>query len=145
MINVGDSLYVKRVAGLTVYGMVNSGPFSLSAHYATALEDFDALDLGFGDSDDADGAEPWAFDVTAAYGFNYWNRSQSIYVSYQQSGDAAELYIPEHRWIAGYNVGVLKNTDVGVEYSYDKAYDTADGQNDESTNRVALRVGVKFG
>lgn len=145
VVNVGESLYVKRVSGLTVYGMVNSGPFSLSAHYATALEDFDAIDLGFGDSDDSDGAEPWAFDINAAYGFNYWNRSQNIYVGYQQSGDAAALYIPEHRWIAGYGIDVLKNTNVGLEYSYDKAYDKDDGQDDESTNRVAVRVAVKFG
>ena len=143
VVNVDQSFYVDRVSGLTVYGMVNSGPFSLSAHYATALDEFDAIDLGFGDDDD--GAQPWAFDITAAYGFNYWNRSQNIYVGYQQSGEAADLFIPQYRWTAGYGIDVLKNTNVGLEYSYDKAYDEDDGQDDESTNRIALRVAVKFG
>jgi hypothetical protein len=140
-IDVDQSLYVDRVAGLTAYGMVNSGPFSLSAHYATALQDFDSIDLTF----EGDDAQPWAFDITAAYGFNYWDRAQNLYVGYQQSGEAANLFVPHYRWIAGYGIDVLKNTNVGLEYSYDKAYDDDEDQDGETTNRVALRVAVKFG
>lgn len=147
-IDVSESFYVKRVSGATAYGMVNSGPFSLSAHYVTALQHFDPADFGFStdeEDDDGDGIQPWAADIQAAYGFNYWERSQNIYVGYQRSGDAAQLLIPEQRWIAGYGIDVLKNTNIGLEYSYDKAYDEEDFQDGENTNRVAVRVAVKFG
>jgi hypothetical protein len=145
-ININQSWYDESVSGLTVYGMVNSGPFSLSAHYVTALQHFDTIDLTTDMSFfSEDGPQPWAADLQVAYGFNYWNRAQNIYVGYQQSGDAVELYIPEKRWVAGYGIDVLKNTNIGIEYSNDQAYSVADGGNNENSNRVALRVAVMLG
>jgi hypothetical protein len=143
-----DGTYEKRVNGLTVYGLLNTGPFSLSGHYTTALQHFDPIDLGFSDDDDdddTDGAKPWAFDVTGAYNFNFWNAAQNLYVGYQQSGDAVNLLIPESRWIAGYSVDVWKNTNLAFEYSHDDDYGTSDGGTGEDSNRVAVRLGVKFG
>lgn len=148
-ININQSYYIDKVNGLTVYGMVNSGPFSLSGHYVTALQSFHPLDLSaslneFSD-DFLEGAKPWAADLQVAYGFNYGNRSQNLYVGYQQSGDAVALFIPEHRWVAGYGIDALKNTNIGLEYSNDQAYSITDGGNNENSNRLALRVGVMFG
>lgn len=148
-VDVSESYYVKRVSGATAYGMINSGPFTLSAHYATALQHFDPIDFSFptissDDDDSDDGIKPWAYDIRAGYGFNYWNKDQNIYVEYQQSGDAALLFVPERRWVAGYGIKVLDNTDLGLEYSHDQAYDDQN-LDDEDTNRVALRVAVKFG
>ncbi len=144
-----DGTYEKRVNGFTVYGLLNTGPFSLSGHYATALQHFDADDLGFSDDDDDDfdddGAKPWAFDVTGAYNFNYWGKAQNLYVGYQQSGDAVNLLLPETRWTAGYGIDVLKNTNLTIEYSHDSDYDDDDGGTGEDSNRVAVRMAVKFG
>jgi hypothetical protein len=141
-----DGTYEKRVNGLTVYGLLNTGPFSLSGHYVTALQHFDSLDLGSSDDDsDDDGAKPWAFDVTGAYNFNYWGKAQNLYVGYQQSGDAVNLLLPESRWTAGYGIDVMKNTNLTIEYSHDSDYDEDDGGTGEDSNRVAIRLGVKFG
>lgn len=150
-INVSQSYYFDSVSGLTAYGMVNSGPFSLSAHYVTALQEFDPADfthdmLGFIPTNSSDdGAQPWAADLQVAYGFNAWDKAQNLYVGYQQSGDAVALYIPKNRWVAGYGIDVLKNTNIGVEYSNDQAYSISDGGNNENSNRVALRVSAMFG
>ncbi len=149
VINTNQSFYIDRVNGLTVYGMVNSGPFSLSGHYVTALTSFNFIDLHSSlnvDSEDfLEGAKPWAADLQVAYGFNYWCKAQNLYVGYQQSGDAVALFIPERRWVAGYGIELLKNTNIGLEYSNDQAYSISDGGNDENSNRVALRIGVMFG
>ncbi len=149
VMNTNQSFYHERVSGLTAYGMVNSGPFSLSAHYVTALQSFNDLDVSASlnemTDDFLEGAQPWAADLQVAYGFNYFHRAQNLYLGYQQSGDAVALFIPERRWIAGYGIDVLKNTNIGVEYSNDRAYSIAEGGNDENSNRVALRIGVMFG
>jgi hypothetical protein len=148
-INTNHSFYVNQISGLTAYGMVNSGPFSLNAHYVTALQSFSSLDLtsslNRNDEDFLDGAQPWAADLQVAYGFNYWERSQNLYVGYQQSGEAVALFIPERRWVAGYGIEVLKNTNLGLEYSNDQAYSVSNGGNNENSNRVAVRVGVILG
>lgn len=145
-VNVDQSYYWKRVSGLTAYGTINSGPFSLSAHYVTTLQHFDPFDFTTDMSFiSEDGPQPWAADMQVAYAFNAWERAQNIYIGYQQSGDAVELFLPEHRWVAGYGMDVLKNTNIGVEYSNDQGYSISDGGNNENTNRVALRVGVMFG
>lgn len=148
-VNTNQSFYVDRASGLTVYGMINSGPFSLSGHYVTALQSFSYVDFSSSLNEYSDdfheGAQPWAADLQAAYGFSYWDRAQNLYVGYQQSGDAVALFIPERRWVAGYGIDVLKNTNIGVEYSNDQAYSISDGASNEHSNRVGLRVGVMFG
>lgn len=145
-IDVNESYYVDSVGGLTAYGTINSGPFSLSAHYVTALQHFNPLDFTSNISESAEnGPEPWAADMQVAFGFDCWEKAQNIYVGYQQSGDAVELLIPERRWTAGYGIDVLKNTNIGVEYSNDHAYSITNGGNNESSNRVALRVATMFG
>ncbi len=141
----GEGTYSNRIDALTAYGMVNSGPFSVSAHYATALENFNAVDLARSVGSTT-GAQPWTADITAAFGFNYWlERSQNIYLGYQASGEAVNLYLPKYRWLAGYGIDAWKNTNVGLEYSYDKDYSVGNGGSGEGSNRIALRVGVKFG
>jgi len=140
-----DGFYQKRVNALTAYATLNTGPFSFNGHYATALQHFNAGDLGAASTTATDGAKPWAFDVAAAFNFSYWEKSQSLYVGYQQSGDAVSLFIPENRWVAGYGVDVMKNTNLALEYTHDSDYSESDGGTGENSNRLAVRLGVKFG
>jgi len=139
-----DGSYFKRVDALTVYGMLNTGPFSFNAHYVTALKEFDSRDLTSGESND-DGAKPWAVDVTAAYGFNYFGRAQNLYVGYQHSEDAVNLFLPEDRWLAGYGIDIMKNTNIALEYSYDEDYSEGEGGTGDNSSRIGVRLGVKFG
>lgn len=147
--------YDDRVGGLTAYAMVNSGPFAITAHYATALQHFDAVDLlnpdddDDADADDEDGAKPWTADITAGYDFNYYNYNQNIYLGYQFSGEAQYLNLPRSRWQVGYGIDIFKNTNLTVEYDHDNAYDFDDvftgEEEDNDSNKVALRLAVKFG
>lgn len=138
--------YVHLVGGISVYGDLNAGPFSVSARYTTAIQNFNPNDLSTVFATNlANGAKPWAADLTAGYGFNGWNKNQNLYVGYQASNNAVNLALPKSRWLAGYNVDVWKNTNVGVEVAHDRAYGTGNGGNGDSSNTVGARASVKFG
>lgn len=133
-----------RVHAGSLYADVNSGPFTLGARYVQAMNRFNVLDVPKNASL-AQGAKPWSADIKAGYGFNAWNKNQNIYLGYQASQDAVFLYLPKSRWLAGYNMDVWKNTNVGVEVARDNSYSISQGGTGTSSNTVALRVGVKFG
>lgn len=147
----GDGSYDDRVGAATIYGSINSGPFSFAIHYATALKHFNADDLTTSvededeEDDSEDGAKPWAADATAGYGFNAFDHSQNIYISYQVSEHAVNLYLPKNRWMVGYGIDVLKNTNATFELSHDKDYGRSVGGTGEGSTRGVVRVGVKFG
>jgi hypothetical protein len=138
--------YVHLVGGLAVYGDVNSGPFSLSAHYTTSIQSFNPNDLSnqYGLAVGS-GSRPWAADVTGGFGFNYWAKNQNVYVGYQTSNNAVNLALPKQRWVVGYNVDMWKNTNLGLEYNYDKAYSSGNGGNGNSSGTIGARASVKFG
>lgn len=158
-----DAAYNKRVSGLAAYADVNSGPFTLSARYTTALQRFNVFDLPkngtadlfpvpapFGDGDDtlpffdATGAKPWTLAVTAGYGFDAWCMNQNIYLGYQTSREASGLRLPKYRWLAGYGVEVAKWTTLTVEWDHDKDYSIANGGTNNGYNLVTIRAAVKF-
>jgi len=152
--------YNSRVGGLAVYGDVNSGPFYLGARYTTALQRFNVADLprnGIADLSptvpltgtpltSAQGAKPWSVGGQVGFGFTYYmERSQNVYVGYQTSRQAAGLLLPRYRWQSGYNIEVVKNANLGIEYDYDKAYGIGQGGTGKNSDLVTLRAAVKFG
>ncbi len=144
-----ESFY-NRVGALAVYANINSGPFTLGGHYVTALSHFDTYDLSrqtvlLVPAASANGAQPWAADLQAGYGFNYWNKDQNIYLGYQASGEAVNLFLPESRWLVGYGVTMWKNTDLGLEIAHDTDYGSKYGATGNSSNTIGFRVGVTFG
>lgn len=146
-----NGTYQSRVSGGTVYADVNSGPFALNFHYVTAMQSFNALDLptrtqaAINAGGSQTGAKPWSGDITGAYGFNAWGHDQNIYIGYQASGNAVNLYLPRSRWLAGYGIGVWKNTNLGIQWNHDLAYSSGYGGSGTSSNGVLLRAGVTFG
>lgn len=136
--------YQNRVSGLALYADVNSGPFSLGGRYTTALQSFSAVDLNAA-SPSVRGAKPWAGDLKAGYGFNAWNKNQNVYLGYQASGDAVELFLPKNRWLAGYSVDMWRMTTIGVEFNHDTDYSVADLGTGNSSNTLGVRASVKFG
>jgi hypothetical protein len=139
--------YNKRVSATALYADVNSGPFVIGARYTTALQRFNILDLPKdGEAVSTTGAKPWAAGIQAGYGFEAWGRNQNVYLGYQASRQAGALELPKYRWLVGYGVELFgKNTNVGIEWDHDKDYSTGTGGNNNSTNLVSLRAGVKFG
>jgi hypothetical protein len=139
--------YAHRVGAASLYGDINSGPFSFALRYVTALQHFSSSDLPTRATTVAANranAKPCALDLSAMYKFNAWDRNQNVYLGYQGSRDAVNLYLPKTRLTAGYGMEVWKNTSVGLEVNHDKAYSTTSGSTNDSSNQVHLRVGVKF-
>jgi len=135
--------YVSRVAGGAVNANVNSGPFTLGARYVKALQSFNVADIA--STTAGKGAQPWAADITAGYGFNAMGDDQKVTVGYGATRDAVNVLLPRSRWTAAYDVSVLKNATVGAEFDHDVAYSVKDGGTGNSNNEVGVRVGVKFG
>lgn len=151
---IGDRTFRNRVGSVAVYADVNSGPFTLGARYATALTSFNELDLStvFGDFRTG-GAKPRALDLTAGYGWNCWDRGQNIYVSYQTTRDAVNLFLPRDRWEAGYGVDIFRNATLTFVVDHDKDYDRSDrsvgfrnfGPTGNTYNLFGIRAAVRFG
>lgn len=142
--------YGNRVSGVSLDGMVSSGPFSLVGDYVTANTSFSPNDLGNKGimavaMGTGNGAKPWTSNLQAGYNFNAWNKDQNVYVGYQASGDAVNLSLPKNRWVVGYNVDVWKSTNLGLELGHDKDYNTSNGGTGNSSNTIGLRAGVQFG
>lgn len=145
--STGPGFYQSNVGSIAAYGDINSGPFSLGARYTTALTRFSALDLTTSAAAGSGGAKPWSFDITAGYGFNYWNKAQNVYVGYQKSSQAALIPLPKSRWIVGYGVDAWQNTNFSLEYGHDQAYSAAvtGVRSTSNSNTLGLRAAVKFG
>jgi len=144
----GTGNYANRVSAGSLYADVNSGPFSVSLRYVTALQRFNIADLGnnaTGITASTHGAKPWAVGLTGGYGFNVWNKNQSVYIGYQGSGDAVNMLLPKTRWLAGYDMEVAKNLTAGLQYNYNKDYSTGAGATGAGSSDLYLRVAVKFG
>ena len=144
--------YRNRVSAGTIDAYVTSGPFSLIADYVTAMQNFSNNDLNtalptattnlFGTGN---GAKPWAANLQAGYGFNGWNKNQNVYLGYQKSGNAIVVFLPQSRWVAGYNIDMWKNTNLGLELDHDTDYSVSQGGTGNSSNLISFRAGVKFG
>lgn len=142
--------YHNRVAGGAIDAMIGSGPFSLIGDYVSALSTFNNNDLNSRGMSvvvpgTGSGAKPWAGNLQAGYNFNAWSKNQNIYLGYQASGDAVNIFLPKNRWLAGYNVDVWKMTNLGLEVGHDTDYGVSKGGTGDSSNTIALRAGVQFG
>jgi hypothetical protein len=141
----GTGNYQDRVSALALFGDVASGPFSLALRYVTAMQSFAITDLGNKVTGSTSGAKPWAAGITAAYGFMGWNKSQNVWLGFQTSREAVNLYLPKGRWLIGYGIDMWKNTNFGLEFTHNYDYGTGDGATGDSSNALNFRAAVKFG
>ena len=142
--------YDSRVGGFALNGDLKTGPFDVELRYVTALQTFNVYDLSKNVYTTASlsthaGAKPWAAGINAGYAFSGWDKNQTVYLGYQGTQNAVNLFLPQSRWVAGYGIDVLKNTNVGLELDHDIDYSVSNGGTGNSNNQVGLRVAVKFG
>ncbi|HTM63625.1 MAG TPA: LbtU family siderophore porin [Gammaproteobacteria bacterium] len=156
--------YNSRVSAVALYGDVNYGPFMVAARYTQATQRFNVNDMTKNGNADlaagsfaigsgfavtpaatATGAKPWAAGIQAGYGFDAWSMSQNVYLGYQTSREAAGLNLPKNRWLVGYGVDALKDTNVAAEWDHDTQFSTSNGGLGNATNLVSVRASVKFG
>ncbi len=154
-----NGTFENRVGAFALNGDIKTGPFGVELRYVTALQTFSPFDLtknvvattpstvppvtaGIAG---ASGAKPWAVGINAGYVFNAWELGQGVFIGYQASGNAVNLYLPQSRWVAGYGVDVMKNTNVGLELDHDIDYSVSNGGTGNTNNQLGLRVAVRFG
>jgi len=141
--------YFTRVGGVSLWGDVNSGPFSLGVRYVTALTRFSVLDLPnrgpLPFTLPASSAEPWSFDIKAAFAYNWWTKNQNIYIGYGRSGETEALLLPRQRYLVGLGIDWTKNVNLGLEFARDVDFSASRGHGGDQSNLLGVRAGVKFG
>lgn len=153
--NLPGGGFNQHTSGMAVYLDAVSGPFNFNGRLALAVQRFNVADLprqglaDFGANGlplpGATGAQPWTASVQFGYGFGIWGKPQHIYVGAQASNQAAALLIPRARYLAGYSIEMVRNTNLGIEWDYDYAYGANNGGTGKNTNLITLRGAVKFG
>jgi hypothetical protein len=147
------------VGGISVDGTVKSGPFDASAHYVTALKDFDQADVSYVSTHGKEGAKPSAWGIDAGYSFAVAGHDSRVGLGYQRSSQTnhvgpVEFYsedfgllvnsgMPQQRYVAQYDVNVWKNTDIGVQVYHDRNFDGNQG-NDNNNTTGLVRLSVKL-
>lgn len=166
--NIGASTYINnhlRVSGQTDSNVgawnVNlhaaTGPFYGSANYVVSQR-FKAAGSDAGDlSYNGRGAKPWAYNLRVGYRFDTMGHNSNVELGFGQTGEASGsndtnistrntngLYLPKTRWVAMYNVNILKNTDLGVGLLNDKDYSKSKGGSGRTTTAGTVRLSVQF-
>lgn len=142
----GHEGFYDRVHALSANAAVKSGPYDANIKYVTALDEFNVADVAH-ELSSTEGAEPWAVSVGGGVAFNTMQWPARFGLSYQQSGDAANVGsqgMPERRYQADVNVGISKNTSIGVILFNDRDYDRNEGGSGKSSFTGVLRLGVNI-
>lgn len=138
--------YQATVGAINVYADIGSGPFSIGGHYTSALSNFATTTLSNNfNNTDGSVAQPWALDLTANYAFSLWCKKHDVYLGYQASNNAVNIALPRNRWILGYEITVLKNANLGVQWSHDTDYSFGNGGTGITSNTLNARASVQFG
>ncbi len=142
--------FAHRVGSWDINGHVNYGPFSLMLEYTASIQYFSPYDIlpRANANPNSAGASPWAASGLFNYAFDKWCKNQNVYVGYQAGGDLPLFLLPSNRWIAGYNIDLWKQLNLGLEYSHDHPYAVThydSGTAPQNSNAVTFRAAVKFG
>jgi hypothetical protein len=109
---------VKRAPAVAIHAKIGFGDYTFITEYIGAVTPFDARNLSF----NGVGAKPQALDTVLVYSFTSWKKPSDFSIGYTKTRDALALFFPERRISANYNIVVLKNTILSVEYRRDQNY-----------------------
>lgn len=151
---------IERVGAMNAHANMGFGPFYGNVDFTRALAKFNQYDLSETHNGTTKGAKPWAVDVNAGYRFKTAGHDSSVELGYGHTDDAGGsiapannvaandnplgLYLPENRYMASYNVNVMKNTDLGVYLVNDHDYSKSDGGTGDNWTTAKLRLAVHF-
>ena len=113
-----NAFLVKRAPGVAVHAKLAVGAYTLIAEYIGATTAFDVRNLGF----NRQGARPQALDTVLVYSFNSWNKPSDFSIGYAQTREALALFMPERRFAMNYNLVILKDMILSLEYYRDYKY-----------------------
>lgn len=122
-------------AGGAFSAVVAIADFTVVAEYVGALDD-DYLD----DND----ADPAAWNVEVAYGFEVNEHEAGVAIGYQGSDDAAFLGLPEERWLASVNYELTADLGIALELTKDEDYSADEGGSGQSAESVLCQLVLEF-
>jgi len=156
--------YSDRVGGLALHAGGSMGPFDAKADWVTALQRFNAANVGY----NGKGAKPSAWGAEIGYTFPVLAHQSRVGVGYQQSyqSSSKNTYtaplasidgvavtsnnslgaygLPKNRYYGTYTVNVSKWTDIGLEVYHDRDFSLGQGGTGTSATVGVLQLGVKF-
>lgn len=121
---------------------------ALALHLDGHMQQFDAsadLVSQTNKIDDQGSSRFFAFGLGGGYSFNMVGHESRVGLGYQGSRHLGggvnvshvDYAMPKHRFLADWTVGVMKNTNVELQYTYDKDYAT-DGDASQADNGTGM-------
>lgn len=139
-----DSAGADNVPGWAASVVLGWGDVTLIGEYLTALDGFEGDRIEFGDA----GAEPSAWTVEIAYGFDLGGRDATAAVGYQGTseavGDADSLGLPERRALVGLSAEMTEGVALSAEWKRDEDYGEAEGGTGKSADTVTVQLAAEF-
>ena len=147
----GDGCVKDYVAGLSLHATANIGAFTLIAEYITALDDFEANELG---SVNTDKLKPEAWNIEAAYNFTIAGRDAVVALGYQDTDDmyfdTENTDVFDKAWLASISVAIFENTSLSAEWRHASIYSevkdarTAAGEQSADDDLVRVKLSYEF-
>lgn len=140
-----DDVGADNVPGWAASVVLGWGDVTLIGEYLTALDGFEGDGIEFG----AAGAEPSAWTVEAAYGFDLGGRDATAAVGYQGTSEAGgdpdgSLALPERRALVGLSVEMAEGVGLSAEWKRDEDYGEAEGGTGKNADTVTVQLAAEF-
>ena len=135
------------VGGAGAHAILGWQGLTFIAEYITALDEFDDQEMLF----EGDKAKPSAWNLELGYEFDVLERGATVAVAYQGTDEAANSlnpseFLPESRYLAHFDIEVLRHVSWGLEYLRNTAYEADSGidpavaDEDETVLRTELAI-----
>jgi len=142
----GDGCIKDYVGGISLHAIATIGQFNLIGEYVSALDEFEAGELGV-----ADELKPKAWNIEGAYNFEIAGKETVVALGYQKTDDmyldheSTDFY--EKAWLASISVGILERTTLAAEWRHADGYsetEDAVGSDFEDEDLIQVKLSYEF-
>lgn len=111
-------LLAHNVPALDGYAHLAIDKFNFLAEFLSAIRKFNKNNLAA----NGHGAKPSAMNAEASYNFKTCCKPSSVAIGYSQTRQSQALGFPKASYRAVYNINIWRDTNLALEYRYDKNY-----------------------
>ncbi|MCP3850794.1 MAG: porin [Gammaproteobacteria bacterium] len=142
----GDGCIKDYIGGISLHAIATIGRFNLIGEYVSALDEFEAGELGV-----ADELKPKAWNIEGAYNFEIAGKETVVALGYQKTDDmyldheSTDFY--EKAWLASISVGILERTTLAAEWCHADGYsetEEAVGNDFEDEDLIQVKLSYEF-
>jgi len=140
LMSTGTSTVKEYVPGLGVHLQLTHGPFTFYSEYIIATDQFGADELEF----QGQGAKPAAWHFEVIYTRDILARETNFALGCQGTGEAANLGLPEKRYMAAVSVALTDYLSWALEFVHDEDYESDAGGTGQSADLVTTQLAFTF-